>query len=135
MSQDKRDPQLDRLEQAKIEAERAKKRLTSTMGALQYRLKPATLASDAWHGVKEKSGALADDALQAVKDRPVTASGILAALVIFLARDPLWEAISGFFRGEEDQDHLVVTRIDRDDENYDLAAPAVSKKLNEGVNA
>lgn len=129
----KPDRNLQKLERAKVEAEMAKKRLTSTMGALQYRLKPSTLANDAWSGVKEKSGELTDSALQAVKDRPVTASSILAAFLIFLARDPLWAMVARFF--EDEDDDLVTTKVDSKHENYDLAAPPVSRSLNEGVNA
>ena len=67
------------IEQAQREVERAKQRLASTMGALQYRLKPGNLMSDAWEGVREKSGEVADGALQAVKDRPAASTCILAS--------------------------------------------------------
>lgn len=127
------DPGLARIERAKSEADLAKNRLTSTMGALQYRLRPGNLANDAWNGVKEKSGAIADDALQAVKDRPVTASGVLAAIVLFLARGPIRSTVSGFFR-EEDED-LIKADLATSDEKYDLAAPKVSRSVKEGVSA
>lgn len=130
---DKPNPALQRLERAKIEAELAKKRLSTTMGALQYRLKPATLANDAWNGMKEKSNVLTDNALQAVKDRPVTASGILAAFLLFLARDPVWHLISSFFRDEEEG--LVQTDLSSKDDNYDLAAPPVARSARQGVDA
>lgn len=84
----------DRIERARMEADQARQRLTSTMGALQHRLRPATLMSNAWGGVKEKSGAVADGALEAVKARPVTVSGIVAAVALFLAREPIRELIS-----------------------------------------
>jgi hypothetical protein len=130
----KQDPGLSRLQRAKAEAELAKRRLSSTMGALQYRLKPGNLASDAWSGVKEKSGAMADDALQAVKDRPVAASGILAALVVFLARDPIRSIVSGMLHGDDDKD-LIKTDLAKTDDNYDLAAPVVARSVREGANA
>lgn len=124
-----------RIERARAEAELAKQRLSSTAGALQQRLRPGSLASEAWHGVRDKSGELADEALQAVKDRPGTVSGIFAAIVIFLAREPLWEAVSGLFKGEEKESDLLTATLETTDENYDLAAPAVSRSLNEGVSA
>src|SRR3546814_5192640 len=80
-----------RIEQAKREVEQARRQLASTTGALQYRLKPGNLVSSAWEGVREKSGEMANGALRTVKDRPVATSGVLAALVIFLAREPLWQ--------------------------------------------
>ncbi|MBA3676259.1 MAG: DUF3618 domain-containing protein [Sphingosinicella sp.] len=134
MDKSKQDPGLARLQQAKLDAERAKGRLSSTMGALQYRLRPGNLANDAWSGVKEKSGAMADDALQAVKDRPVATSGILAALIVFLARDPIRAVVSGLLRDENDQD-LIKADLSKKDDNYDLATPVVAKSVHEGANA
>lgn len=124
-----------RLEHAKADAESARKRLASTMGALQLRLKPANLASEAWSGVKEKSGELADDAVQAVKDKPVAASGIFAALLLFFARKPIGHAITDYFKTDKDSD-LVTATLAEDDDHYDLAAPQVSRSFSkEGVNA
>ena len=125
------------IEQAQREVERAKQRLASTMGALQYRLKPGNLMSDAWEGVREKSGEVADGALQAVKDRPAAASGILAALVIFLARDPLWRAACGLLSDDDEEQSAGTIKADLDnhDKDYDLTAPTVKKSRKQGVNA
>lgn len=131
---DKRNPDLDALERAKREEELARHRFTATLGTLQYRLKPATLANDAWSGVKDKTGELTDSAIQAVKDRPVTVSGVVAGLAIFFARDSLWALVSRLFRGDDDSD-LVKTRVHKPDENFDLAAPTVSRSAREGVSA
>ena len=134
MNRDKRNPDLEALEQAKREEEMARRRFSSTLGALQYRLKPATLANDAWSGVKDKTGELTDSAIQAVKDRPVTVSGVVAGLALFLARDSLWALVSRYVRGENDAD-VVKTKIHKHDENFDLAAPTVSRSAREGVSA
>ena len=117
------------IEQAQREVERAKQRLASTMGALQYRLKPGNLMSDAWEVVREKSGEVADGALQAVKDRPAAASGILAALVIFLARDPLWRAACGLLSDDDEEQSAGTIKADLDnhDKDYYLTAPTVKK--------
>ena len=125
------------IEQAQREVERAKQRLASTMGALQYRLKPGHLMSDAWEGVREKSGEVADGALQAVKDRPAAASGILAALVIFLARDPLWRAACGLLSDDDEEQSAGTIKADLDnhDKDYDLTAPTVKRSRKQGVNA
>ena len=80
---------------------------SAVAGALQYRLKPGTLANQAWSGVREKSGEVADDALhsvndmadgavRAVKDRPVAASSVAAAILVFLLRAPLWRVPKSF---------------------------------------
>ena len=124
-----------RLAEASMEVEQAKKRLASTMGALQYRLKPATLMNNAWEGVRDKSGEVADDAFQAVKRRPGTISGILAAIVLFIAREPLWRLILGLFTDEREADRDTVPANLEHDENYDITAPTVERSRQEGVNA
>ena len=74
---------------ARIEAERARARLMGSAHELQERLSPRTLARDAWQGAKAKSADIAEDAVDAVRARPVTATGVVAALTLFLAREPL----------------------------------------------
>jgi hypothetical protein len=78
-----------RLETAKMEAERARRRLGATITTVQQRLKPAALADHAWSGVKDKGSELADGAVEAVKARPAAAAGAVAALFLFLARRPI----------------------------------------------
>ncbi len=85
---------------AKRQAEETRRRLMETAGELQQRLKPATLASNAWEGVKDKSGTLAEDAVQAVKARPVAASAVLAAFTLFLARAPIKSAVARLFSSD-----------------------------------
>lgn len=74
---------------ARIEAERSRARLMGTASELQDRLSPKTLASNAWEGAKIKGADLAEDAVDAVRARPVAAGGLVAALTLFLAREPL----------------------------------------------
>jgi hypothetical protein len=134
------------LERAQYEVEIAKRRFSSTLGALQYRLKPATLANQAWSGVREKSGEVADDALhgvndmadgavRAVKDRPVAASGVAAAILVFLLRAPLWRAAKGVFSRHEEDSGVIKANLDNHDDNYDLTAPKVERSQREGVSA
>lgn len=126
----------EQLEMAQMEAERAKKRFADTSGALQYRLKPGTLMNNAWEGVRDKGETLADDAMQAVKERPVTVSGVIAGLLIFLAREPLYRFIARLFGGRSDRDEGVVKAdLAHHDEKFDLTAPEVDRFANEGVNA
>ena len=74
---------------ARIEAERARGRLMQTAHVLQVRLSPRTLARDAWQGAKMKGADLTEDAVDAVRSRPLAATGVVAALALFLAREPL----------------------------------------------
>jgi ElaB/YqjD/DUF883 family membrane-anchored ribosome-binding protein len=76
---------------ARIEAERARARLMASAHELQDRLSPKTLARDAWRGAKAKGADMAEDAVDAVRSRPVTATGVVAALALFLAREPLFD--------------------------------------------
>jgi hypothetical protein len=95
-------PAATSIRDAKRQAEQSRRRLMETAGELQQRLKPATLASNAWEGVKDKSGTLADDAVQAVKARPVAASAVLTAFTLFLARAPIKSAVSRLFSSDSD---------------------------------
>ena len=76
---------------ARIEVERSRARLMGTAQELQERLSPKTLAKGAWQGAKEKGADLAEDAVDAVKARPMAATGVVAAITMFLAREPLWD--------------------------------------------
>ncbi|MGZ8285893.1 MAG: DUF3618 domain-containing protein [Allosphingosinicella sp.] len=117
---------------AKQEAERARRRLASTAAELQQRLKPGTIASNAWAGVKDKSGEIADDAVEAVKARPVPVAAALTAFALFLARAPLKSAVSWVFSSKDEDEDLVTVRVDEGDENYDLTAP-VAVRTSEGA--
>jgi hypothetical protein len=77
---------------ARIEVERRRADLMDTVRELQERLQPRTLASEAWEKAKEKGADLAEDAVDAVKSRPVAVGGVVAALTMFLAREPIKDA-------------------------------------------
>jgi hypothetical protein len=74
---------------ARAEVERSRARVMSTAQELQERLSPKTLAKGAWQGAKEKGADLAENTVDAVKSRPLAATGIVAAITMFLAREPL----------------------------------------------
>ena len=84
---------------ARIEVERSRGRLMATAHELQERLSPKVLARDAWEGAKDKGANLAEDAVDAVRSRPVAAGGIVAALTMFLAREPLFDMASRIVGG------------------------------------
>ena len=74
---------------ARIEVERRRGELLDTVHLLQARLAPRTLAADAWEKAKVKGADLAEDAVDAVKARPVAVGGVAAAIALFLAREPI----------------------------------------------
>ena len=119
---------------AKREAELARQRLLGTASELQQRLKPGTIASNAWEGVKDKGSTLAGDAAEAVKARPAVASAAVAAVTLFLAREPIRSGLSWLFAGKPDED-LVTTRLAASDEHYDLTAPLAVRAESEGASA
>jgi hypothetical protein len=124
----------DQLRLAKREAELARRRLAATAAELQQRLKPGTLASNAWAGVKDKSGEMADGAVEAVKARPVPVAAALTVFTLFLARAPLRSAVSWLFSGSAEDEDLITVRVDEGDENYDLTAP-IAARTSEGASA
>ncbi len=77
---------------ARIEVERRRGALLDTVHLLQARLAPRTLAADAWDKAKIKGADLAEDAVDAVKARPVAVGGVAAAIAMFLAREPIKDA-------------------------------------------
>ena len=88
---------------ARQEVERSRSRLMATAHELQERLSPKTLAKGAWQGAKEKGADLAEDAVDAVKARPLAATGIVAAIAMFLAREPLFDLASRLAGGASDK--------------------------------
>lgn len=123
------------LERAQHELAEAKKRFANTKGALQYRLKPSTLASNAWDGVRDRSNAAADGAVGVAKGHPAALGGMVAALTLFLAREQIWSTLSGIFGKDRAPDDKTIIKadLDRDEDNYDLTAPTVERSKSEGV--
>ena len=88
---------------ARIETERRRARLMATAQELQVRLSPGTLAKGAWKGAKEKGADLAEDAVDAVRARPFAATGVVAAITMFLAREPLIDLAGRLVGGGKDK--------------------------------
>lgn len=82
---------------AEIEVERRRAALLDTANALLERFQPQNLMSDFWEQTKIKGADLAEDAVDAVKKRPVAVGGALAALTMFLAREPLKDVTVKFY--------------------------------------
>lgn len=117
---------------AKAQAEAARARLMDTVGELQHRLSPATIAGNAWDGVKEKTTDVAEGAVEAVKARPVAVSAGLAAFTLFLARSPIRSTLSRLFSQSPDED-LVITRLADTDGGYDITAPVTKPPARKGA--
>ena len=98
---------------ARSEVERSRARVMATAQDLQERLSPKTLAKGAWQGAKEKGADLAENTVDAVKSRPLAATGVVAAITMFLAREPLMDLAGKLVGG--------VARREK------LAAPAKAK--------
>jgi hypothetical protein len=88
---------------ARIEVERSRARLMATAHELQERLSPRTLARNTWQGAKEKGADLAEDAVDAVRARPLATGGVVAALTMFLAREPLMDLAGKLVDGVKDK--------------------------------
>ena len=82
---------------ARIEVARTRAALLETTRELQARLQPKTLASEAWEKAKDKGADLAEGAVDAVAKRPLAVGGVVAALAMFLAREPLKAATVKFY--------------------------------------
>ena len=74
---------------ARIEAARLRGEVMESAHRLQARISPGTLARNTWQGAKEKGADLAEKSVDAVRARPVAAGGVVAAIALFLAREPL----------------------------------------------
>jgi hypothetical protein len=87
---------------ARNEVEVTRARLIATARELQDRLSPHTLMRDIWEGAKDKGAGLAEDAVDAVRKRPIVAGGVIAALALFLGRDPIMEYASKLLNGDDE---------------------------------
>ena len=88
---------------ARLEAERRRSRLMATAHELQERLSPRTLARNTWQGAKEKGADLAEDAVDVVRARPLATGGVVAAITMFLAREPLMGLAGKLFGGGKEK--------------------------------
>jgi len=83
--------------QAQAEVARSREALIDTARELQQRLQPKTLAREAWESAKVKGADMAEDAVDAVKRRPVATGGIVAAIAMFLAREPIKDGVGRIY--------------------------------------
>ena len=72
-------PDTPEIAAARLEVDRTRARIMATAHELQDRLSPRTIAKGAWQGAKEKGADLAEDAVDAVRARPIATTGVVAA--------------------------------------------------------
>lgn len=84
--------------EARRRAEQARANLMATVEEiidyghqLQQKLQPGHIAHNAWEAAKSKGADVAEDAVDAVRKRPVMASSAVAAIALFIAREPLMD--------------------------------------------
>ena len=78
-----------KVEAARIQVERSRAQMLDTARLVQQRLQPGKLTRDAWESAKDKGAGLAEEAVDAVRRRPYAAGGVVAAIALFIAREPV----------------------------------------------
>jgi ElaB/YqjD/DUF883 family membrane-anchored ribosome-binding protein len=81
----------ERVKAAEFEVDRARARLLATLSELSRQFEPHRLMQEVWEKAKDKGADLAEEAVDAVRARPLAATGVVAAITMFLAREPLMD--------------------------------------------
>lgn len=100
---------------ARVAAFIARERMMATVHAIQSRLSPRTIASDAWDGVRERGADLAQDAIAVANDlaseavavaraRPAAVAAAGGVIAAFLARHKLRAAAKALFSRNKETD-------------------------------
>jgi hypothetical protein len=79
----------DRVRAAEFEVDSARRKMIGTLQEISFQLQPHRLVQEAWESAKDKGADLAENAVDAVRARPLAATGVVAAIAMFLAREPL----------------------------------------------
>ena len=86
-----------RLVEAEGEVARSREQVVETLHELADLLAPQKIAKTVWESAKVKGADMAEDAVDAVKRRPVAATGLVAAITMFLAREPIKNGIVNLY--------------------------------------
>jgi hypothetical protein len=89
----------DRIRAAEFEVDRSRAKLLAGLSDVSRQLEPHRLMQEAWEKAKDKGADLAEDAVDAVRARPLAATGVVAAITMFLAREPLMDLAGRLVRG------------------------------------
>lgn len=88
-----------RIAAARQDVEHCRERLIETAQRLARQLEPGRIARGLWDDAKDKGADLAEEAVDAVKARPMAATGIAAGLALFLAREPIADLAGKLWHG------------------------------------
>jgi hypothetical protein len=101
---------LNKVIEARLEADRARARLVESVKALEApllelkeQLTPRHIMGELFEGAKSKGADLAEDAVDAVRSRPIAATGAVAAIALFLAREPLIDLAGKLIGGKAEK--------------------------------
>ncbi len=81
----------ERIKAAEFEVDRTRAKLIATLQEISRQVEPHRLVQEAWEKAKDKGADLAEEAVDAVRARPLAATGVVAAITMFIAREPLME--------------------------------------------
>ena len=84
---------------AEIKVQAARAKLTASLQEVTRQLEPHRLVQEVWDKAKDKGADLAEDAVDAVRARPYAATGVVAAIAMFIAREPLMELAGKLVNG------------------------------------
>lgn len=76
---------------AEFKLDRARAKMIATLQEISGQLQPHRLMEEAWEKAKDKGADLAENAVDAVRARPLAATGVVAAITMFLAREALFD--------------------------------------------
>jgi ElaB/YqjD/DUF883 family membrane-anchored ribosome-binding protein len=90
-----------RIAAAEHKVDLARERVLDTLQSLAEQLEPRKLARELWEDAKVKGADLAEEAVDAVKARPIAATGVAAAVAMFLAREPIADLAGKLIGGKK----------------------------------
>jgi hypothetical protein len=89
----------ERIAAATRASDEARERFVESIQALAQQLEPKRLARELWEDAKDKGADLAEEAVDAVKARPLAVGGVAAAIALFLAREPIADFAGKMLKG------------------------------------
>ena len=91
----------DRIIAAERAVDQARERFVDTVQSLAEQLEPRRLARELWEDAKVKGADLAEEAVDAVKARPLAATGVTAVVALFLAREPIADLVGKLWSADK----------------------------------
>ena len=92
-----------RIADAERKVDLAREQVLGTLRSLAEELEPRKLARELWEDAKMKGADLAEEAVDAVKARPIAATSVAAAVAMFLAREPIADLAGKWLGGKKEK--------------------------------